>query len=226
MFEKVPSCRQDRWASIGTFIDRWYSPLTPGDGYTEEELVLAEESLGFRLPAALREWYAQSGKRNDIWQTQDFFYSPTDLKINGGLLEFYRENQGCFTWSIAIDAIARDDPPVVCDWGGSIRQVSRTISEYAIQQLLYTAKFNPNVFAGFSAACCDRVLRAIQTQYVPCDLPDWYVFGATVSFFEGLDIILEVWSSDRGREFWFATPTQKIKEEVEDFLAPFGAIFD
>jgi hypothetical protein len=43
-------------------ISDWWGPLQPGDGCSAEELDAAEERLGVKLPAAVRELYGICGK--------------------------------------------------------------------------------------------------------------------------------------------------------------------
>lgn len=55
------SSRQGAWRFIRRFAASWLTPLTDDDGWTEADLQAAEQRLGVRLPAAMREAYTCSG---------------------------------------------------------------------------------------------------------------------------------------------------------------------
>lgn len=57
--------RPAAWDFVRGFAETWSTPLKPGDGTPETELTAAEESLGIRLPAAIREAYMLFGRRED-----------------------------------------------------------------------------------------------------------------------------------------------------------------
>jgi hypothetical protein len=61
MFQSLPVERVRRWELLNEFFSRWFSPLSPGDGFEPEELHVAERRLGFLLPSALREWKKPGG---------------------------------------------------------------------------------------------------------------------------------------------------------------------
>jgi cell wall assembly regulator SMI1 len=52
------------------------TPLRAEDGYNGEELNAAEERLGFKLPAALREAYMLFDRRADLCGTMNFLQPP------------------------------------------------------------------------------------------------------------------------------------------------------
>lgn len=53
-----------RWRRLTGFVRKWYAqPLGDEDGNMSHEIVTAEKRLGFRLPRAVREWYAVVGRR-------------------------------------------------------------------------------------------------------------------------------------------------------------------
>jgi hypothetical protein len=63
LFTQMPAEREHRWRLITEFIETWHGPLGDSPGNTEEEIAAAEERLGVRLPAAMREWYGRFGRR-------------------------------------------------------------------------------------------------------------------------------------------------------------------
>lgn len=53
---------EERWSLLRDFMAEWQTPLQEGDGYSAKELNAAEQTLGLKLPVALREWYQLAGK--------------------------------------------------------------------------------------------------------------------------------------------------------------------
>lgn len=100
-----------RWQPLLEFARRWRaSPLTQEDGLPLERVVAREEELGFRLPAALREWYRLVG--STLRDVQDHPVRLDELKLEERKLIFHVENQGCFFWLILERDLETDDPPV------------------------------------------------------------------------------------------------------------------
>jgi hypothetical protein len=62
LFSDVPRERRLRWRLLLEFIETWHGPLGESPGYSEAEIEAAEQRLGVRLPAAVREWYELAGK--------------------------------------------------------------------------------------------------------------------------------------------------------------------
>lgn len=98
------------------FAAGWSAPLRDRSGTRAEELEQAEETLGRRLPVALREGYSLLGAtRHDLTGNQDPLLSPSELFVHdefGGVLVFRSENQGCAFWGVRLRDLDQDDPPV------------------------------------------------------------------------------------------------------------------
>ncbi|MGV9312925.1 SMI1/KNR4 family protein [Streptomyces sp. NPDC003691] len=108
--------RAGAWDFIRAFTAEWTAaPLGAGDGYGPEELAAAEERLGLRLPAALKEAYALLGRRPDLTDNHDVLRPLAGLAVDetGEALVFRDENQGCCRWGILLADLGHDDPPVV-----------------------------------------------------------------------------------------------------------------
>jgi hypothetical protein len=102
------------WSEYRAFVGRILAPLDADDGVPEEEIVRAEERLGFRLPRLLREFYLLTGRRTDINGAQDMLVEPECLEVaEGDVLVFHDENQSVVLWGIRLSDIGRDNPPVV-----------------------------------------------------------------------------------------------------------------
>ncbi|MFE0424023.1 SMI1/KNR4 family protein [Streptomyces sp. NPDC058953] len=108
--------RRAAWEFVRGYARVWCAtPLADGDGCGPEEIAAAEERLGLRLPAALKEAYALLGRRPDLTSNHDSLRPPAGLEVDasGEALVFRDENQGVCVWGIPLAEIGRDDPPVV-----------------------------------------------------------------------------------------------------------------
>ncbi|MFG2090967.1 MULTISPECIES: hypothetical protein [unclassified Spirillospora] len=113
----LPSALRDRsaaWTYIRGFAATWRTPLTPEDGTPEAELTAAEEHLGMRLPAALREAYTLFGRRADLHSTMHSLLRPDEFYVDDRkeALVFREENQGAASWGVLLTDLDKADPPV------------------------------------------------------------------------------------------------------------------
>ncbi|MFE2154473.1 SMI1/KNR4 family protein [Streptomyces lavendulae] len=106
--------RRGAWSFIRGFAAHWAGALASGDGWAETDLAAAEERLGVRLPAALREAYLLFGRRRDLTSNHDVLLSPAELYVDDAkeALVFRHENQGTASWGILLDSLQDDDPAV------------------------------------------------------------------------------------------------------------------
>ncbi|KOV18905.1 hypothetical protein ADK90_19520 [Streptomyces sp. XY413] len=106
--------RSGAWNFIQGFAAHWADALESNDGWAEADLVAAEERLGVRLPAALREAYLLFGRRRDLTSNHDVLLGPAELHLDGDkeALVFRHENQGAASWGILLDSLQDDDPAV------------------------------------------------------------------------------------------------------------------
>jgi uncharacterized protein (TIGR02996 family) len=195
MFTHLPEGRAERWRLVEEFIDLWYDPLRPGAGASEEELRATEEQLGFRLPAALREWHALAGKRKDVWSKQDALLSLPELTAGvpsywpQNALVVYIENQGCVAWGVRDKDLQLDDPPIYRFLDDPCR-VSPRLTTFAIQVLLYEAK-GAGLRAGGGFSADSPIFRTIRRQFRKCDLPTRYWLNDPIRVYEGQDVLIE-----------------------------------
>ncbi|MEV7416026.1 SMI1/KNR4 family protein [Streptomyces sp. NPDC089919] len=108
--------RSGAWSFIQGFTAHWVgAALENGDGWTEADLDAAEERLGVRLPAALREAYLLFGRRQDLTSNHDVLLGPAELYVDEAkeALVFRHENQGAESWGILLDSLQDDDPSVL-----------------------------------------------------------------------------------------------------------------
>ncbi|MQY10896.1 hypothetical protein SRB5_10090 [Streptomyces sp. RB5] len=106
--------RSGAWVFVRGFTAHWTGALESGDGWAEADLVAAEERLGVRLPAALREAYLLFGRRRDLTSNHDVLLGPAELYVDaaGEALVFRHENQGAASWGVLLDSLRDDDPAV------------------------------------------------------------------------------------------------------------------
>lgn len=189
LFAKLPEHRQDRWRLVEEFIDVWHRPLESGDGYSETEIEAAEDRLGHRLPAALREWYMLAGRRGDVWSVQDTLQTPERISIRRDALIFRTENQSCELWGVRETDLESDDPPVIEFEAGV--QASPTVSAFACLVLLYEAMFAQGVVWAGAEIADEQLLAKAVRGLSRCDLPDRHWVMSPIRIFEGTDLIVQ-----------------------------------
>ena len=101
------------WPYYQGLVAQLYRPVSPGDGFSDDEVTGAEQRLGCRLPGLLREFYLLAGKRPDLNHAHDQLVHPNDLQIEDEKLVFYVENQAVCVWGVPAEDLDVADPPVV-----------------------------------------------------------------------------------------------------------------
>lgn len=174
MFESLPSSRDRRWELMKEFLSRWYSPLSPEDGFSEEELAGAERLLGFPLPRALREWYSLAGRREEVWSRQDELLPPEKCYIANGVLVFYVENQSVVRWGVQLSEQGHEDPPVVVEDDeapGQWRTENASTSEFALQMLVLSAKWSRGNKCWANGGADEAAVRLIEGRLSSSGVP-------------------------------------------------------
>src|SRR4051794_7330430 len=95
-------------------IGRLYAAAPQGE--TEEDVRRAEVLLGRPLPRVLRDYYLFAAHGEILNQAQDRLLAPPALRIAGGALVFYEENQNVNFWGVLEGDLGLDDPPVHAAW--------------------------------------------------------------------------------------------------------------
>lgn len=108
------------WSEQSPHIRSLYRPWQPGDGYDEAEIEAAEERLGFRLPAALRNFYRAWGKRRDMTKQGYLLLEPEQLVMREGSLQFCLGDQEIFAWGIERQNLEEANPLVVVALPGAL----------------------------------------------------------------------------------------------------------
>jgi hypothetical protein len=73
--------------------------LTEQDGVSATEVALAEQRLGFVLPAVLRDFYLTVGRQPAFMSSFQQFASPDQWTVSGDKIVFLEENQGVCYWA-------------------------------------------------------------------------------------------------------------------------------
>lgn len=189
--------RSGAWAFIQGFAAHWTgAALGSGDGWTEADLAAAEERLGLRLPAALREAYLLFGRRRDLTSNHDVLLGPAELYVDdaGEALVFRHENQGAASWGILIDGLRDDDPavfirPDLADksaerWEHWLERLSLCFVEIVLSESLQADEgicdfLDPD----------DADLELLETDFVRLPFPA-YPAGEEIRWFLGRDVLL------------------------------------
>lgn len=102
--------RAAAWRFVEGFAAAWAEPIEPQDGWSRADLALTEDQLGVRLPEAVKEALSLFGKRPDLTSNQDRLLTPSELRMDRGVLVFRDENQWVAAWGVALGS---DDPEVL-----------------------------------------------------------------------------------------------------------------
>ena len=174
------SARTDRWALLKGWSEAWCASFQRSEGCFAIEIDRAENSLGMKLPSALRELYGFAGHR--LSKMNDPLIEPEDLEVAQNILPFWAENQYVVAWGVKLDGLLLDDPPVFVDFSGCdafggiplapnrLAMQNETLSEYVFQMVLWDyMRWGPDYedFQGEEEAA--KLLQA----YQPLGFPDW-----------------------------------------------------
>ncbi|MEV8094491.1 SMI1/KNR4 family protein [Kitasatospora sp. NPDC085879] len=196
LVEGVAAGLEDRaaaWWFVQDFAEHWAAPLGDGDGWAEADLAAAEERLGLRLPAALREAYGLFGRRTDLTARHDVLLGPAELHLDeeGRVLVLRHENQGAASWGLGLDELHRPDPAVLYTsgqgWQPWLDRLSVALLELVLSESLHTAEDFSDLLEPL-----DQTLRTVEQQYVQLPFPDYPVFAAPDGsrWFAGDEVLL------------------------------------
>jgi hypothetical protein len=190
--------RAGAWQFIRDFARWWRSPLADGDGYGQAEVGAAEQRLGVRFPAAVREAYRLLGRRADLTSNQDDLFGPGQLYLDGGgqVLVFRQEHQCCARWGVWLDRPGDPDPPVAAQevqaghglgWTPYLDRFSLACVEIVLSESLFTA-------AGLddNKPLDDADLASLERDFTQLALPVYPLWTGppVIRWFAGPDVIL------------------------------------
>jgi hypothetical protein len=213
-------------ARLATVIRR---PLTPGDGYPDDEIHEAQERLDVVIPGGLRRLYETLGQRGDLVRAQDRLLTPDELSIDptGSVLQWRVENQACAWWGIPLDSLTDTDPPVLIRavtgrddeprWHPYLDRLSLAIVEMLLSESL---------FAGHDGMFDDNreldedSLRALESQFVRLPIPDCPMWtdpysGVVWRWFAGPGVVLR---EDASTWVWVLTQSERALNAVRALM--------
>ncbi|WP_431677160.1 SMI1/KNR4 family protein [Kitasatospora sp. KL5] len=203
LVEGVAAGLEDRaaaWWFVQDFAEHWVAPLGEDDGWAEADLAAAEERLGVRLPAALREAYGLFGRRPDLTANHDVLLGPADLRIDedGKVLVFRAENQGAAAWGVLLDDLHRPDPAVLIETGGTWKPWLDRLSVALVELVLSESLHAPEGRSDHLEPLGDETLHLVEEQYVQLPFPDYPVGSEQPGsrWFAGDDVLLRVDGGD------------------------------
>jgi hypothetical protein len=212
----LPSNRHERWRLLRKLVEAWF-PVKQLPGVAVTTLDMAEDRLGLRLPAALREWYELAGDHPDVWSRRADLRAPPDFRFIRDTLVFYRDEEAGACWGIRRNDLRMEDPPVVIDArrGEGWMAESKTTSAFAIQMLLWNVKWGGSTatFAG-NGPSGSRVVALIEQAYPALPLPDWNWPLFPTRFFGKDNVLIELdgeeWIWVTAREQWAAVQVMQL----------------
>lgn len=229
MFESLPSGRDRRWELMKEFLSRWYSPLSSGDGFSEEELTAAENRLGFPLPPGLREWYVLAGRREEVWSRQDQLLPPEKCYLANGVLVFYVENQSVVRWGVPLSERGHEDPPVVVEDDespGRWLTENASTSEFALQMLVSSAKWSRGNKCWANGGADEAAVRLIEGRYPHLAFPDWHWPAYPTRLYGKEDILIETNGGGDNAWLWVWSKSEGEFREFERLLDGTGLIWE
>lgn len=173
---------QSRFAILQALVEYWHGPITPLDGFNNDEL------KHLSLPDPLRLWYGWAGRRTEIMSGQNCFFSPQtvhpslNLILHGDYLLFQRENQGVYEWATLPQG---EDPPLFgryADQGWQREEVS--LSEHLILNCLFEAIMGHATYSASAAWIEDQQLSLILEHFSPLAIPAWRWPGSMRFYFK------------------------------------------
>ena len=168
---------ESAFSFIEWFAREWLTPLRDGDGYTSEEVAVAEERLGLRFPASLESLYRLLGRRRDLTSNQDHLIALNSVTVEDGTLIYRIENQACASWGVRVSDMGLPDPPVVFREGyrdgRPWRPFLESFSLAAVEMVLFEAVFADKTGCHDNRELDEAGIIKLEEQYERLPLPDY-----------------------------------------------------
>ena len=189
--------REDRWSLLKDFVAEWHTPLQVGDGYSAQEIDAAEQQLGLKLPAALREWYLLAGRRADLSSIDPYAFSgPQELSVEENdceVLWLFCETQADISWGVKQKDLAQDDPPIYKEDtlnGEGLKQSNEHFSEFILQATMHQTAYFTEI--GGNASGDANTPGIVRASFQPLGLPVWSYPCYPSQLFGGDDVLIEL----------------------------------
>jgi hypothetical protein len=227
---EVDAACRDRaraWRFLRGFAAAWSTPITDDDGWSQDDLIAAEQRLGARLPEALKEALALLGRRADLTSNQDCLLNPDQLHYDdtGRALVWRQENQGVADWGIPVEDLRLPDPPVVFRLDGTYsapepwRPFLGRLSVACVEMVLYEALFGSDGDDHDNREVEAADLGVLERRYSRLALPDYPMWatpdGPPVRWFYGRDALI---CDHAGAWLWVRTRTPEALQAVRETL--------
>lgn len=191
------STRQDRWSLLKNFIAEWHAPLAEGDGYPAAEIDAAEQRLGLKLSAALRDMYGFAGKFIETFSVNPYaFTTLNELNIekdNKEMLWLFSETQAIVDWGVRRQDLTQDDPPVYSEnsyTSAELLLANKSFSEFVLQAVVHqTACFT---VIGGNACGKEDTVDIVIANFQPLGLPVWHWPSYPAKLYGGDDVLVEL----------------------------------
>ncbi|NYH51447.1 hypothetical protein HNR06_001036 [Nocardiopsis arvandica] len=192
--------RNGAWEFIRAYADRWTDGLDESDGWEEADLDAAENRMGLRLPAALREAYRLFARRTDLTGNHDRLLAPSELYVDAAreALVFRHENQGAASWGILLQTLREEDPAVLIRADLADRSVERwerwmdRFSVCCVEIVLSESVQAGGEVCGFLHEPAEEDLLVLEQTFVRLPLPQYPAGGngPGIRWFLGQDVLV------------------------------------
>jgi hypothetical protein len=99
-------------AEYSSLFSRLGYPLSKRDGFSKAQIAKAENKVGVRLPAALRDYYLVAGRERVLNHVFNRLCLPEEWELHSGKLVFMEENQTVVVWGVTATTRPTHDPSV------------------------------------------------------------------------------------------------------------------
>ena len=89
-----------------------FGDSSPANGLPQDDILVAEARLGFRLPEILRQFYLAVGTHKKAMDGMSHVLVPKKLLIRRKALVFCEEQQRAYFWGIQLEDAQKGDPAV------------------------------------------------------------------------------------------------------------------
>ncbi len=211
---REPPQRIARWEQVARLTADWFETDSSAGGVDPSEMIRAERRLGLALPLALHEWYLRFGNLPKVWNVQDEVFAPHEFEVDNGYLVIGRENQGVFSWGIAVAALGEADPAVTIVGPGEpnhLQVAAPTLTEFAIGLLLLNVKFSQSRLFRANGQIPHGAVETIEASISRLPVPDLHWYASPVRLFGDHNITVEI---DGGAWLWITAKESVAFERV------------
>lgn len=197
----------DRWIALSSFIERWYGAAPSLRGRSE---------LGRVGPPLLRRILAVRSELPDLF-AQNHLVAPEDLAIEGGRVEFLRENQGACAWATEPEGA---DPRVWCRLNATAEpwvEEPEPLSGFLIEAVLFEAILCAR-FGASTSLVDEATVNAILAHVDPLALARWH--WGRARFYARGGVLAMTMENDGAVDVWLAAKSPLALSPFDDVVTP------